>query len=112
MPRHYLIVLVLIGRSPASCVREETQMTELRGVWLTNVDSRVLESRDRIAEAFTWASTALLTGVSGGTAAGGVLVERYSPAIAMLVAAVATLGAAAVAYPVVARDGRRDRVDA
>ena len=96
-----LAVVVLIAAAPMAPVIASNSVLVSRSA-----------PRDRIAEAFTWASTALLTGISGGTAAGGVLVERYSPAIAMLVAAVATLGAAAVAYPVVARDGRRDRVDA
>lgn len=63
--------------------------------------------RDRVAEAFTWASTALLTGISGGTALGGVLVERYSPSITLLAAAVATLAAAAVAYPALASEAAR-----
>lgn len=58
---------------------------------------------ERIAEAFTWASTALLAGISAGTAAGGILVERYSPATALFAAAAATLLAAAVAYPVARR---------
>jgi hypothetical protein len=56
--------------------------------------------KERVAEAFTWASTALLAGISAGTAAGGTLVERYSPAAALLAAATATLAAAVVAYPV------------
>jgi predicted MFS family arabinose efflux permease len=67
--------------------------------------------RDRIAEAFTWASTALLTGISGGTAAGGMLAERYSPTITLLAAASATLAAAAVAYPMVTPGGMRERND-
>ena len=55
--------------------------------------------KERVAEAFTWASTALLAGISAGTAAGGTLVERYSPAAALLAASVATLIATVMAYP-------------
>jgi MFS family permease len=61
-------------------------------------------AEDRVAEAFTWASTALLAGISAGTAVGGMLVERYSPPFALLAAAGAALTAALVAYPVVRRD--------
>ncbi len=62
---------------------------------------------DRVAEAFTWASTALLGGISAGTAAGGTLVEHYSPSAAFLAAATATLLAAAVTLPA-ARIARSD----
>jgi uncharacterized lipoprotein YddW (UPF0748 family) len=46
-----LTLPVLICLSSLSCVKEESHFAELRGVWLTNVDSRVLESRERIVEA-------------------------------------------------------------
>jgi MFS family permease len=59
--------------------------------------------KERIAEAFTWASTALLAGISAGTAAAGTLVERYSPAAALLAASAATLLAAVMAYPATRR---------
>jgi MFS family permease len=67
--------------------------------------------KERIAEAFTWASTALLAGISAGTAAGGMLVERYSPAAALLAASGATLLAAAVAYPATRRVARPRRLE-
>jgi hypothetical protein len=59
--------------------------------------------RDRVAETFTWASTALLAGISAGTATGGALVEHFSPAAALLAASAATVLAAAVAYPATRR---------
>jgi len=55
--------------------------------------------KERVAEAFTWASTALLAGISAGTATGGTLVERYSPTAAFLAATTSTLLAAMVAHP-------------
>ncbi|MCU0973327.1 MAG: hypothetical protein MUF80_05150, partial [Burkholderiales bacterium] len=67
--------------------------------------------KERIAEAFTWASTALLAGISAGTAAGGMLVERYSPPAALLAASGATLLAAAVAYPATRRVARPRRLE-
>lgn len=67
--------------------------------------------KERIAEAFTWASTALLAGISAGTAAGGTLVERYSPAVTLLAAAAATLLAAVVAYPAARRLPRTESPD-
>jgi predicted MFS family arabinose efflux permease len=63
-------------------------------------------AKERVAEAFTWASTALLGGISAGTAAGGTLVERYSPTVALLAAATSTLLAAAVTYPAARRIAR------
>ncbi len=57
---------------------------------------------DRVAEAFTWTSTALLAGISAGTATGSMLVERYSSSIVLLAAAGAALGAALVAFPATA----------
>lgn len=67
--------------------------------------------RERIAEAFTWASTALLTGISAGTAVGGTLVERYSPVLALAAAAASTLLAAVVAYPAARPVPRPDTPD-
>lgn len=58
---------------------------------------------DRIAEARTWASTALLGGISAGTAAGGTLVERYSRNVALIAAAAATVLAAVAADPAARR---------
>jgi MFS family permease len=51
--------------------------------------------RDRLGESFTWGSTCLLTGISGGIALGGVLAEAFS-AHWLLVAAVGMTAAAAV----------------
>jgi predicted MFS family arabinose efflux permease len=67
--------------------------------------------KERIAEAFTWASTALLAGISAGTAAGGTLVERYSPTVALLAASAATLLAAVTAYPAARRIARPEPLE-
>jgi predicted MFS family arabinose efflux permease len=91
-----LCVVVLLAAAPMAPVIASNSVLVSRSA-----------PRDRVAEAFTWASTALLTGISGGTALGGVLVERYSPSITLLAAAVATLAAAAVAYPALASEAAR-----
>jgi MFS family permease len=44
-----------------------------------------------LAEAFTWAATSLLGGVSAGIALGGLMLEYGPPAIPLLAAALATL---------------------
>jgi MFS family permease len=64
--------------------------------------------KERIAETFTWASTALLAGISAGTAVGGTLVERYSPSAALLAGAAATLLAAVSANPAARRIARSE----
>ena len=46
--------------------------------------------RQALAESFTWAATSLLSGVSLGIAAGGLILERAPPAVALLSGAVAT----------------------
>lgn len=48
-------------------------------------------------EAFTWSSTAIVTGVGAGMAAGGALVERHGPNGAFALAMACALVAAAVA---------------
>jgi MFS family permease len=49
--------------------------------------------RSALAESFTWSATSLLVGVSLGIAAGGILLERYPPAVpVMLAAAMAGVG--------------------
>ena len=48
-------------------------------------------------EAFTWAATCIVSGIGAGNAAGGVLLERYSPAAAFACAAGAALLAACCA---------------
>lgn len=53
-----------------------------------------LSPRARLAESFTWGTTCLLVGVSGGIAAGGVLAETF-PAHWLLVAAGASTALAA-----------------
>jgi hypothetical protein len=47
--------------------------------------------RIALAEAFTWASTSLLIGVSAGIAVGGLLLEVAAPSITLLAAAGMTL---------------------
>jgi MFS family permease len=46
--------------------------------------------RDMLAESFTWAATALLSGVSAGIALGGTIAESHAPQSAMLAAGIAT----------------------
>jgi hypothetical protein len=50
-------------------------------------------------EAFTWSSTAIVTGVGGGMMAGGALVERFGANGAFGLAIAAVLVAAAIALP-------------
>jgi len=45
---------------------------------ITSLAIAKLASRAMLAESFTWNATCLLTGISAGIAAGGVLVEVYS----------------------------------
>ena len=46
--------------------------------------------RQALAESFTWAATSLLAGVSVGIAGGGLILERASPAVALIAAALST----------------------
>jgi len=64
-----------------------------------------ISNRDALAESFTWSSTSLLAGVSIGIAAGGLLLERYPPAVALLAAGAAT--AAGLLLALAAVHGRR-----
>jgi MFS family permease len=50
-----------------------------------------------MTEAFTWSSTAIITGVGTGMAAGGWLIERYGAKSAFVLATVSALAAAACA---------------
>jgi uncharacterized lipoprotein YddW (UPF0748 family) len=45
------VIMILISILFQFCTPPEPETTELRGVWLTNVDSKVLDSRKNIAEA-------------------------------------------------------------
>ncbi len=62
-----------------------------------------LTPRAMLAESFTWASTALLGGVSSGIAAGGFMVERYAPSWAMVAAGIFALAAALVSLLAIAK---------
>ena len=53
--------------------------------------------RERLGESFTWGSTCLLTGISGGIALGGVLAEALSAYWLLVVATLATLVAVVIA---------------
>ena len=53
-----------------------------------------LTPRAMLAESFTWAASCLLGGISAGIAAGGVMVEAWSPHGALLLAGAVTLAAA------------------
>lgn len=55
-----------------------------------------LAPRAMLAESFTWGATCLLAGVGAGIAAGGLLVEAWSPGAGFAFAACATAAAAAV----------------
>lgn len=57
-------------------------------------------------EAFTWSSTAILTGIGAGMAITGTLVERIGPAAAFAFAACMSLAAAALALRVASRKSR------
>jgi predicted MFS family arabinose efflux permease len=64
-----------------------------------------LAPRRLLAESFTWATTCLLAGISGGIAAGGMLVEAWPPSVVLLAAAAMATAAALLtwaALPVVA----------
>ena len=57
-----------------------------------------LAPRDQLAESFTWVSTCLLGGVGAGIAAGGMLVELWSPGWVLAVAAGSTALAGIISY--------------
>ncbi|HEY1480236.1 MAG TPA: MFS transporter [Gaiellales bacterium] len=58
-------------------------------------------------EAFAWLTTAIVTGMSLGTAVGGVVIERSGPIWALAVAGPASLGAALVVFAL--RESLRER---
>ena len=64
-----------------------------------------------MAESFTWAATALLTGVSAGIALGGTIAESHAPQSAMLAAGIATACAGIVSLILIvgAEDASADR---
>ena len=57
-----------------------------------------LAPRAMLAEGFTWAATCLLGGISAGIAAGGILVEYWSPSWVLVTAAIATAAAGIIAW--------------
>jgi predicted MFS family arabinose efflux permease len=57
--------------------------------------------RAMLAECFTWSSTSLLAGVSLGIAAGGFMLERVTPGVTLLVGALITAFALALAALIV-----------
>lgn len=57
-----------------------------------------LAPRAMLAESFTWGSTCLLSGISAGIAAGGVLAEHVAPGWILVLAAGATLLSGAVVW--------------
>jgi hypothetical protein len=62
-----------------------------------------LAAREMLAETFTWSATCLLTGISCGIAAGGVLAEYVAPSWILVGAAGSTLLAVAVVWLALAR---------
>jgi len=56
-----------------------------------------IASPQHVTEAFTWSTTALLAGVGIGIAAGGWLIERWGSSATFIAAALAALGAGALA---------------
>jgi MFS family permease len=57
-----------------------------------------LAPRDMLAESFTWSATCLLSGISAGIAAGGLMAEYLSAATILVTAAGATVLAGAVVW--------------
>lgn len=57
-----------------------------------------LAPRAMLAEGFTWAATCLLGGISAGIAAGGILVEYWSPSWVLVTAAIATAAAGMITW--------------
>lgn len=55
-----------------------------------------LAAREMLAETFTWSATCLLTGISAGIAAGGLLAEYVAPPWILVSAAASTLLALAI----------------
>jgi MFS family permease len=53
--------------------------------------------RENLAESFTWSTTCLLAGISGGIAAGGALAEYLAPYWLLVAAVIATAAAALMA---------------
>jgi MFS family permease len=60
-----------------------------------------LTPRDMLAESFTWGTTCLLGGISGGIAAGGLLAESWSPAAILTAAAMAAVSAGVIVWATV-----------
>jgi MFS family permease len=60
-----------------------------------------LSPREMLAESFTWGTTCLLGGISGGIAVGGVLAETYSPATILVAAATAAVSAGVIVWATV-----------
>jgi MFS family permease len=60
-----------------------------------------LTPREMLAESFTWATTCLLGGISGGIAAGGILAETYSAASILVAAALAAVSAGVIVWATV-----------
>lgn len=60
-----------------------------------------LAPREMLAESFTWSATCLLSGISAGIAAGGVLAEHISAASILVIAAGSTVLAGLVVWSAV-----------
>lgn len=107
-PRQFIVALVLMAASilimaPLGNLYVFGFVSVLSGAPMATVmaTQSVLISRlapkAMVAESFTWGATSLLTGIGAGIAAGGVLVELWSPGAVFVAAAAATAFAAAVA---------------
>lgn len=59
-------------------------------------------------EAFTWSATCIVSGIGAGNALGGVLLERYDPAIVFLGSGAAALFAAGCALTLITRTSGDD----
>lgn len=64
-----------------------------------------LAPREMLAEGFTWGATCLLTGISAGIAAGGILAEYVAPSWILVGAATTTLLAGAAVWAGVRQQG-------
>jgi len=94
---HYKLALLamavgLLALAPVEGVYAFGLLSVLAGIPMSSVLASQailiagISTRSALAESFTWSSTSLLAGVSVGIAAGGLLLEWFSPAIALLAA--------------------------
>ncbi|HSS45932.1 MAG TPA: MFS transporter [Burkholderiales bacterium] len=84
---YWFTVVAIIGCAPMSVALAATSTLISR-----------LAPRAMLAESFTWMATCLLAGISAGIAAGGILVEHFSPVLVFIAAAAVTALAGIIAW--------------